>query len=253
MDWNFRKNGKYLLLLAALCGLVPHGMLSLLQLASASEKWSPAEIEAYSHFFVCQWAPFWAALIAYLRLQKKDNFSLLPGIAFGLILLTFLPRFPQASVRIVALTIPFILAIELTALLKKMEASANKALAGIATDRRLLRAFFFWSVGFLCLTHISCEARMWDRVVASPFLMLPIPGVLLAAVFRQQDQHPPTVWGVVTMLAMVPASLLLAVLGSMAQFKLYHLMSLCTGYVTVFVMLIVYNLDRWKRPNCNFT
>ena len=43
--------------------------------------------ESYSKFFVCQWTPFCAAIIAYLRLQKRDNFSLLPSVVFGLIVL----------------------------------------------------------------------------------------------------------------------------------------------------------------------
>lgn len=251
MDWNIKKNTKFFLLLFVLCALIPHGMLSLLEMASTSDNWSPAEIESYSNFFVCQWTPFWAAHISYLRLQKKDNFSLLPAISFALILLTFLPRFQQTSVLTIALTIPLILAVELTALLKKTEFSKNKVLAGISADRRLIRVFFFWSVVFHCVAFISCEACTWHITVVSPFLMFPIPGILLFDVFRHQKDQPPTVWGVIGMLAMVPLSLFLVTIGPMERFKVYHLMSLGIGYVSLFVMLIVYNMDHWRKPKAD--
>lgn len=246
VDWNIRKNSKFLLLMLALCGVMPHVMLSLLQIASTSDSWSPAEIEAWSNFFVSQWVPFWLTLIAYLRLQKMDNFSLIPAICAAVVVLTFLPRFDQRSVMTIALAIPLMLVVELTVWLKNAETSANAFVKGIAADRGILRAFLFWAVVFPCVIFISCEACTWQTTVVSPFQMLPIPAVLLFDAFRHQKHQPPTVWSVMVMLAMVPLSLFLATIGPMEKFRLWHLMSLGIGYVILFLMLIVYNIDQWK-------
>ncbi len=247
MEWNIKKNSKFLLSMIVLCGLIPHAMLFLLQIVSASDHWSPAEVENYSNFFVCQWLPFWLALIAYLRVQKMDDFSLIPPLCAAVIIITFLPRFDQRSVVTIALTIPLILAEELTGLLKKGESSKNKILAGISADRGVLRAFWFWSVFFLFVVLISCRACTFERTVVSPFQMLPIPGVLLFDVFRHQKLRSPTIWGMIGVLAVVPLSLFLVTIGPMAQFKLYHLMSLGIGYAMLFLLLIVYNIDQWKK------
>lgn len=247
MDWNIKKNIQYILLLVVLCGLVPHGMLSLLQIASTSDHWSPAEVEAYSNFFVCQWIPFWLALISYLRLQKMDNFSLHPAISAIVIVLTYFPRYDQRSVVTIAFSIPLIFVVELSALLKKAGSSTNAVLKGIAADRAVLRAFYFWSVVFPCVIFISCKACTWQTTIVSPFQMLPIPGVLLFDVFRHQKMQPPTIWGFIAMLAVVPLSLFLATIGPMEKFKMYHLMSLGTGYVLLFMMLLVYNIDQWRK------
>ena len=245
--WSIKKNIKYLLMLLVFCGVIPHVMLSLLQITSTSDKWSPAEIESYSNFFVCQWIPFWLTFVSYLRVQKMDNFSLLPSICGAVIILTYLPRFEQRSVLTMALSIPLILAVELSGLLSKAESSKNKALAGIAASRCILRAFYYWSLVFLCVVLISCKACTFERTIVSPFQMLPIPGVLLFDVFRHQQKQPPTIWCVVGMLVAIPLSLVFATIGPMEQFKLYHLMSLGIGYVLLFLMLIVYNIDHWKK------
>ncbi len=247
VDWSIKRNIKYILALLVLCGVIPHVMLSLLQMASASESWSPAEIESYSNFFVCQWIPFWLALIAYLRMQKKDNFCLIPAVCAAVIILTYLPRFDHRSVMTIALTIPLMLAVELSGLLKEGESSTNKALAGIAASRGVLRAFYYWSLVFLCVVLISCKACTFERTIVSPFQMLPIPGVLLFDVFRNQKKQPPTIWCILGMLVVIPLSLFLATVGPMEQFKIYHLMSLGIGYVLLFLLLIVYNMDHWKK------
>lgn len=248
MDWNIRKNRRHLLLLFVFGALVPHGALCLLQIASASESWSPAEIESYSNFFVCQWMPFCLALICYLRVQKRDSFSPLPILLAAGIILSFLPRFERESVLTLLWSLPLILVVELSALLKKLETSSRCIPAGIAADRRLLRSFFFWTLGFIGLAHISCEASTFYITVVSPFLMLPVPGILLFDVFRRQSDRPPTVWGFLGMLAMVPGALLLVTIGPMEKFKIYHLMSLGVGFVILFLLMLVYNLDQWVKP-----
>ena len=246
MDWNIKKNWKYLLLLVIFCAVVPHGVLSLLKLASGSGNWAPVEIESYSKFFVCEWTPFFAALISYLRLQKMDKFSLLPSVCVGLILLTFLPRFSRSSLAAVALVLPLMLAVECTALLRGLEASGSKLLAGLGADRRMLRAFGFWAIGFSCVALIGCKASAYYMPAVSPFMMLPIPGVLLFDVLRRQKEQPPTLWGVAGMLLMVPVALYLVTIGPMERFKVYHLMSLVAGFVILFLILVVYNMDQWR-------
>lgn len=260
MDWNIKNNRKHLLLLLLFCALIPHVMLALLQFASASEHWAPAEIESYSKFFVCEWAPFCAAIIAYLRIQERDTFSLLPVIEFGLIIPTLLLRFGQISEGFVSsgfaqsnavaiiFAVPVMLGMECTALLAKLESSPNKVLAGLAGDRGILRAFLFWSVGCVCLAIISCEACAYYSRVVSPWSLIPIPGILLFEAFRHQKERPPTVWGVMGMLLMAPVSLLLATIGPMEQFRGFHFTILLTGYLIIFLVLIVYNADHWKRP-----
>lgn len=247
MDWDMKKNRKYLLLLLGFCAVIPHGILCLLQLEAVSSSLSPAETESYANFFVCEWLPFWMAFLSYLRLQKRDTFSLLPAIAEVVIPLSYLGRFAQKSILTIGLIIPLILIAELFAFLKNMESSGKKFLAGIAADRGVLRAFFFWAVEYLCITLISCEACIWDRTVVSPFLTLPIPAMLMIAVFRQQKSQPLTIWGCIGMLIMVPLSLFLVTVGPMEQFKTYHLACLGIGYVIVFLLLIVYNMDQWRR------
>lgn len=239
-------NRKYLLMLCIFCLVIPHGVLCLLQMDSVAAAMSPVRRESDSNFFVCQWIPFWLTFLSYLRLQKTDTVSLLTAVWASVILLTYLPCFPQRSVMAMALTIPLILTGELSALLKKAEASRNKALAAIAADRSLLRAFCFWSLVFPCVIHISCKACTFSNAVVSPFQMLPLPGILLFAVFRQQKEQPPAFWSILGMLALVPMSLFLVTFGPMAQFKGYHLMCLATGFALLFLMLIVYNFDRWK-------
>lgn len=247
MDWNIKKNRKYLLLLVFFCAVVPHVALSLLKRAFAVENLAPIEIEYYSKFFVCEWMPFFAALIAYLRLQKMDKFSLLPCVCVGVILLTYLPRFSRNSIMAVALVLPLMLAMECTAVLSRLESSGMKLLAGIGTDRRMLRAFGFWSIEFPAVALIACKASAWHMTAVSPFLMLPIPAVLLFEVFRHQKSQPPTAWGVAAMLLLVPVSLYLVTIGPMEKFMIYHLMSLVSGFVVLFLMLIVYNMDRWRK------
>lgn len=246
MDWNIKRNRKYLLLLVILCAVVPHGVLSLMELASGSESWAPVEVESYSKFFVCEWLPFFAALIAYLRLQKMDRFSLLPALCVGLILLSFLPRFSRSSIEAVALVLPLMLAVECTAVLRRLKRSGNKLLAGLGADRRMLRAVGFWAIGFPCVAFIGCEASAWYMAAVSPFLMLPIPGVLLFDVLRHQKAQPPTLWGVVGMLLMVPVSLYLVTIGPMERFKVYHLMAMGAGFAILFLILVVYNMDHWR-------
>lgn len=247
MDWNLKENRRYLLLLAGVCGLIPQGVLWLLCVESVCASLSPAEAGSLADFFVCQWIPFWLAFLSYLRLQKKDTFSLLPGILGSLIILSLAGRAEKASVQAIARTIPLILAVELSALLKKGELSRNGVLSGIAADRGMLRAFFFWSMVFPCVALISCEASRCYIPVVSPFLMLPVPAALLADIFHYQNKQPPTIWGGIGMLAMVPIALWLVTIGPMGKFKAYHRMSLGTGFALLFLLLIVYNMDRWKN------
>lgn len=236
----------YLLLLVTCCAVIPHTVLCLLQMDSASTAFSPFELEGYSNFFVCQWIPFWLTYISYLRLQKMDNFSLLPSICSAVIVLTYLPRFEQNSVMTIALAIPLAFAMELSGFLRNTECFKSKIISAIAADRGILRAFYYWSVFFLCVVLISCKACTFERTIVSPFLMLPIPGVLLFEVFRHQKKQPPALWSVIGMLTAIPLSLFLVTVGPMEQFKIYHFMSLGVGYVTLFLMLIVYNIDHWK-------
>ena len=219
------------------CAVVPHLVLSLLQMDFLSGSLSPIQIEGLSNFFVCQWIPFCMLLIAYLRLQKTDCFSLLPALCAGMIVLTFLPRYPLKSVETIALTIPLMLLVECSALLR-------------TADRKLLRSFWFWSLTFPCVVIISCKACTWYKAIVSPFQMFPFPGILLFDVFRQQENQPPTIRGVLAMLPAVPVSLFLVTLGPMAQFQGYHLMCLGLGYAFVFLMLFVYNWDHWKTKSC---
>lgn len=248
MDWSIKNNRKHLLLLLVFGGLIPHVGLCLLQIASASESWAPVEIQSYSNFLVCEWVPFCLALFAYLRLQKRDTFSLLPAIAAAVVILSFLPRFEQRSVWTVMRTIPLMLAMELSALLKKGQTSGNKFVAGLAADRKLLRSFCFWTLGFICVAFISCDASTFYITMVSPFLLLPIPGILLFDVFRRQTEQPPTIWGFLGMLVMMLPALYLVTIGPMEQFKIYHLMSLGAGFVILLLLLIVYNLDHWRKP-----
>lgn len=250
MDRNTKTDWKYLLAMLGFCAAIPHSVLCLLQMDAFSAVFSPIESENLSNFFVCQWIPFWMALIAYLRLQKTDRFSLLPALCAGVIVLTFLPGYPRKSITTIAFTIPLMLPVEYSALLKAGISSPNKLLAGIAANRELLQAFWFWSLVFPCVVLISCEACTWYRAIVSPFQMLPIPGVLLFDVFRHQKNQPPTIWGFLGMLPTVPLSLFLVTIGPMAQFKFYHLMCLGIGYALLFLMLIVYNLDHWKQQTC---
>lgn len=242
-------NMEYLLPLVVFCAVVPHTTLCLLQMDSISMAFSPVELESCSNFFVCQWIPFWLTFISYLRLQKMDNFSWMPAICASVIVLTYLPGFEQASVMTVALAIPLILTVELSGLLKKAESSNNQIFAAIASDRGILRAFYYWSVVFLCVVLISCKACTFDRTIVSPFQMLPVPGILLFDVFRHQQKRPPALWSVIGMLAVIPLSLFLVTIGPMEQFKVYHLMSLGVGHGLLFLMLIVYNIDHWKKKN----
>lgn len=238
---------EYLLLLIALCAVIPHTVLGLLQLESVSATFSPVELESFSNFFVCQWIPFWLTFLSYLRLQKMDVFSLIPAVCAVVIVLTYLPRFAQDSVTTIALAIPLLLTMELSGFLKKAECARSKVFSAIAADRGVLRAFYYWSVVFLCVVLISCKACIFERTIVSPFQLLPFPGVLLFDVFRRQNRQPPAVWSVIGMLMAIPLSLYLATVGPMAQFRIYHLMSLGMGYVLLFLMLIVYNIDHWKH------
>ena len=238
---------KFILLLAAICAIIPHTVLLLLRMDGISADVSPVRAERYANFFVCQWIPFWLTFLSYIRVQKKDDVSLISAGSAAVILLTYLPVFSQRSVAAMLFTLPLILLIELSGLLKKAEFSGNKVLAGIAVDRGILRAFCYWSVVFLCVVLISCEACTYERTVVSPFQMLPVPGILLIAVFRHQKKRPPTLVCIVIMLTIIPLSLYLATVGPMEQFKVYHLMSMCVGYAVLFLMLTVYNIDRWKK------
>lgn len=259
MDWNVRKNSKELLLLLGLCVLVPHGVISGLQMVSGSENWSPVEIETYSCFFLCEWTPFWAMLIGYLGVQKRERFSLMPSLIFSLTLVTFLLRYDRIAVGFSSLLerenltvlfriVPLMLVMECSALLKSGENSGNRILAGIAGDRKILRAVFMWTVGILCLPHIICgtSGDAWSKAMVLPFFLIPVPGMLLYEVLRYQKERPPAVWTVGAMLAMMSAALFLASIGPMAKFKLYHLIILGIGYPLVLLVLLVYHVDHWR-------
>lgn len=253
MDWSIKKNCKSLLLLFVFCALIPHIMLGLLDIASTSDFWAPVEINSYGNFIFFMWTPFWASVIAYLRVQKRDTFSLLPAIFYGLITLTFLPRFQIKSVLTMEWIVLLMLITESSTLLKKLESSGNPFLSGIGADRKMLRGFCFWTLGYLFLILVNYEAhvvvfRYGDRVIISPFAMFPVAGLLLFSVFRHHKDRTPTIWSVLVMLAMVPVSFCIVSSGPMAQFKLYHVACLVTGYVILFLMLIIYNIDHWKKP-----
>lgn len=248
MDWNIRKNLRYLLAMAVCCALIPHGVLSLLRLESVSASLAPVQAESYANFFVCQWIPFCLAFITYLRLQKQDSFSLLPAV-FGLAAIaSFLGRFNRESVMAIAWTVPLILVPELSGFLKKAESCGSRVLSRLAADRGALRAVFFWTVELLCVAIISCKASTWYSVVVFPFLTFPILAILLWDVFRRQEAKPLTLWGSAGILLMAPTSLWLATVGPMAKFRMYHLGGLGIGFAILFAMLLVFNLDRFKRP-----
>lgn len=247
-DWDVPKNRRYLLLLLGLCGVVPHAVLGLCQIEAIAASLSPAEIESYGNFFVCQWLPFCLALISYLRLQKRDTVSLLPAILGLGVILSFLPFFPRRSVMALTGVFPLMLMMELSALLKAGEASRNRFFAGIAANRGMLRAFLFWGIALPCLAILAANASTWYIPVVSPFLTLPLPAILLADLFRQQNRSPLTLSGLLAMLLMVPASLFLVTIGPMARFQNYHLMGLGIGYGILFALLIIYNLDQWRFP-----
>lgn len=240
-------NQSCLLLLLIFCAVIPHAVLFLLELESTAASLSPFTVESCSNFFVCQWIPFALAFFSYLRLQKQDCFSWICIIGAGVTLLTYLPRFELRSVMTMLLILPLLLMMEATAFLKNAGSSPNPFLRGIAADRSILRAFFFWSAACLGVIFISCKACTWETTVVSPFQLLPFPGILLYDVMRCQKTHPPTLWSLLTMAALVPLSLFLATIGPMAQFQTYHLMCLGTGFAIVFLMLIVYNWDSWKQ------
>lgn len=239
MDWNLKENRKCLLWLIVFCALVPHGILWLVQTGPAAAFLSPAEKESLANFFLSQWLPFWMVFLPYLRVQKKDTVSLLPTILGGLLIASYYGRW---EIRAIAMTMPLVLVMELSALLKRAEASKSRIPAALASDRGMLRAFFFWGIGYPCIALISCEASTWYIPAVSPFLMLPVPAALLAEVFRYQKQQKLTLWGGIGMLAMVPVSLYLVTIGPMARFMAYHLMSLGAGFGIVFLLLIVYSL-----------
>lgn len=239
MDWNLKENRKYLLLQLAFCALIPHGVLWLIQTGSAGASLSPAEKESLANFFLSQWLPFWMVFLSYLRVQKRDTVSLLPAILGGLLVISY---YGSWEIPAIAMTIPLVLLMELSALLKKAEASQNRILAAVASNREMLRAFFFWTIGYPCIALISCEASTWYIPVVHPFLMLPAPAALLAEVFHYQKQQKLTLWGGIGMLAMVPVSLYLVTIGPMERFMAFHLMSLGAGFAIVFLLLIVYKL-----------
>ena len=241
----------YLLLLFGFCAIIPHAILCLLQIESVSAIFSPFELENYANFFVCQWMPFWMTFIPYLRLQKLNHFSWLPAICTVVIVLTYLPGFEKDSVMTIALVIPLVFSMELSGLLNKAVSSRSRFFSAIAADRGMLRAFYYWSVVFLCGVLISCDACTFERTVVSPFQMLPIPGVLLFAVLRHQQRPAPAIWSMVGMLPAIPLSLFLVTIGPMEPFKQYHIMSLGIGYVLLFLLLIVYNVDYWKSKLMN--
>lgn len=247
MQKRIGTNLGYFLLLIPFCAVIPHTVLCFLQLHAVSAVFSPFELEGYSNFFVCQWISFWLTLLSYLRLQKADRFSWMPSVCSGIIVLSYLPRFEQASILTIARAIPLALAMELTGFLKKAECSSSKIVCAIGSDRNILRAFYYWSVVFPCVALISCKACTFERTVASPFLMLPIPGILLFGVFRHQKMKPPALWTVLGMLAAIPLSFFLVSVGPMAQFRMYHFMCLAVGYILLFLMLVVYNMDHWKK------
>ena len=259
MERSIKKNRRYLLWMVILCALIPHAVLILLELEYATDPMGTATQETFAKFFVCQWAPFCAAIIAYLRLQNRDNFSLLPALCFGLIVPTLLYRFDQISATFmkngisennanaIVFVIPMMLTMECSALLKMLESSNHKVVSGIAADRGILRAFLFWSVGIPCLAILSCEACAYYTRVILPWSLIPIPGILVYEVFRQQKNRLPTVWGAIGMLLMVPVSLILVTIGPMEMFKVYHFTIQLSGHLILALMLVVYNIDHWRK------
>ena len=180
--------------------------------------------------------------VPYPRVPKSDSFSLLSPILGGLMVLSYAGSWGQKAVAAIAMTIPLALTAELLGLLKKAEISGNRIAAGITVNRGMLRAVFFWGIGYPCVALISCAASTWYIPVVHPFLMLPVPAALLAEVFRYQKQQKLTLWGGIGMLAMVPISLWMVTIGPMERFMTYHLMSLGAGYAVVLLLLIVYCL-----------
>ena len=253
MDWNIRNNRLYLILLFVLCGIVPHTMLLLLRIPPTSDTWSPAEIYLYSDFFVYLWSPFWAAYLAYSRLQKQDTFSLLPALGIAVLIPTYLYWYPHEPVFALTWIIPLILIIESTAFLKELADSSSKVISGIAANRFLLRSFYFWSIEFIGVIYIICIAlsRIPETyyVMVTPFVMIPIPGILIFEVFRYQNNNVPTVWTLTIMLLLVPLSLYLISIGPMEYFKEYHLSCMGFGYFLIFLLLIVYNFDHWIKKS----
>lgn len=253
MDWNVKKNWKYLLGLAAFCGLIPHAGLAVLKTAAGSGNWAPVQIRSAMEFLFFDWLPFWAVLITYLRVQNRDNCSVLPMLACGLILPTFLPYFPGKAVAGMAWLLPLMLAVECTGLLNRLESARSRALSAIGADRKLLRAFLFWSVTVLLQILVTCNARtavlsQGGSLMIHPFLLIPVPGLLIYSVMRYHKASAPSLWSVLLMLAVTPVSAVLVSTGYMAQFRAYHLLCLLSGFFLLFLMLVVWNADRWARP-----
>lgn len=244
MKNTLRSDLKYLLWLVVLCGVIPHAALSIIQAQSGSEAFSPAELDSYRRFFTREWLPFWAAFIAYRGQQKTDRVSALYALCTGAVIATFLPRCDQQTVMAMALVLPLILFSELFTLLKKADASENSFLAGLAADRGMLRAFFFWAVVIPCLAHISCA---WMQGIVVPLILLPVPAALLMDACRQLKEEPPTLGGIMAILLMLPATYVLTTSGPMENFKLYHLMIFMAGYILFFLFQGIYYMDRWCK------
>lgn len=239
-----RNSLKYLLWIVVLCGVIPHAALSIIQALSASEAFSPAELDSYKRFFTREWMPFWAAFLSYRGQQKTDDVSALYVLSTSAVIATFLPRCDRQTVMAMALVLPLTLFLEMFALLKKADASENVILAGLAADRGMLRTFFFWTVVIPCLAHISCA---WMQGIVVPLILLPVPAALLVGSWRQLKEQPPTLGGIVAVLLMLPITCVLAATGPMENFKLYHLMIFMAGYILFFLFQGVYHMDRWCR------
>lgn len=247
MKWNVRKNLNYLLLMTAMCSLIPHAVLAIVQAKVHAETMIPARAENIILFFICEWTPFWAVFIAYLRQEKMDDASLLPMLGFAAVIASCVPVCEKKQIMVLVLTIPLLLTVECFAFLKRWDDSKNVLLKGIAANRSLQRAFFFWSVAIFAMIHIACAP--FRVTVVNPLPFLPVAGILVAVGFRKLNNLPPTMGGIAGLVVLMTVSLILATSGPMAFYKQYFIAIILCGYGAFFLLQIIYHMDHWRNLN----
>lgn len=248
MKWSVKSDRKYLLSLLIFCLLIPHGLLSLVTMASASGEWAPAQIENWRITVVYEYVPILLVFFAYQRMQRMERFSLMPAVLSALILASYLPRYETRGVLVMAGILPMILLLEGFVVLKKLE-GCGKMLSGLAADYKMLRSFFLWSVCTFAFVFLISEAINAYRSILSPLYLIPLPGFLIFDAMRQQKKCPSTIWGMLALIPMMTVSLYLATLGPMEMYRLYHQMILLCGYVLFFLIQIVYYIvPAQERP-----
>ena len=242
MKNTVKRNLKYVLGLLLMCGLIPHVVLAVIAGKAGSVNVSPVRLEAYSMFITREWIPFWAVFLCYLRRQKTDRFSPVPVLAMGLILCTFIPKCGLQTWKAMVLVLPLMLIMECFTLLKKLDGSASGILTGMAANREMLAAFFFWTVAIPGVAQISCA---WTNGIVVPVLLMPVPAALLVSTYRKLKGNAPTMGGILGILLMLPMTYFLTTTGPMENFQMYNLLIFLSGYVLFFLFHGIYHMDRW--------